>query len=192
VAHLRLKLENLEVPQRVTLGAWPNDKLKIDSLEALGPNTLFDVPLLSMQEMKPNDSAVAIYWKEEPLAPGGKREVGFEYGLWSVSGGDARLAATVDGAFRPGGELTVVGYVNQGGQDNDQETLTLTLPDGFALAEGEATQPVPPLPAGAKTGNRPVTWKVKAGAVGKHTFTIKSSTGLTQTVPVEIKPREIF
>jgi hypothetical protein len=192
IAHLRLALDTLEAPERVTLGAWPNDKLRIDSLNALGPNTLWEVPLLSMKEANLNDSSVAIYWKEAALMPGTKRELGFEYGLWSLTGRDARLAATVDGSFRPNGSLTVVAYVNQGGQENEEQTLTLTLPDGFSFEESDATQKVPPLPKGTATGNRPVTWKVKAAGVGTYQFTIQSSAGLVQPVPVTIKQRGIF
>jgi hypothetical protein len=32
-----------------------------------------------------------------------------------------------------------------------------------------------------------VTWKVRAGPTGKYELTIKSSTGVSQTLPVEIK-----
>jgi hypothetical protein len=48
---------------------------------ALGPSTLWEVPLLSMKALGLNDSAVTIYWKEQPLKAGATREDGFEYGL---------------------------------------------------------------------------------------------------------------
>jgi hypothetical protein len=190
VAHLRLKEEDLkEAPVRVTLGAWPNERLRVLDRNALGPSTLWDVPLLSMKALGLNDSAVVLYWKEQPLAAGASRAVGFDYGLWDLASQDSRLAATVDGVFRPDGQLTVVAYVHQGGPDTAEETVTLTLPEGkgFKLLGGEETQPVPRLPQDAQGGNRPVTWKVKAGATGKVAFTLKTSSGLTQTIPVEIK-----
>jgi hypothetical protein len=115
VAHVRLKLEKLDPPVRVTLGAWPNEKLRVQDRKANGPATLWDVPLLSMKALDLNDSAVVLYWQEQPLGPGKDREVGFEYGLWSLAGASSRLAATVDGLFRPGGELTVVAYVSTAG-----------------------------------------------------------------------------
>jgi hypothetical protein len=195
VAHLRLRLalpgrkDLLEAPVRVTLGAWPSPKLRVRNRLSLGLETLWFVPVFPMKALKLNDSAVAIYWKEQPLEPGAAkaREVGFEYGLWDLARQGSDLAATVDGAFRPGGELTVVAYVRRTGLDDKAETLTLELPEGFSLPEGvEATQPVPRA-EGAAGGNRPVTWKVKAGNVGKHTFTIRSSAGRSQTVPVQIK-----
>jgi len=187
IAHLRLKLEGLEPPSRVTLGAWPHEKLRILNLKADGLKTLSNVPLLPMKSLDLNDSAIVIYWKSQPLKPGAKREVGFEYGLGSLASTGSRLAATVDGSFRPNGELTVVAYVNQADQGDDKETVTLTLPSGFKLLDGAETQPVPRLPPDAKSRNRPVTWKVQAGNTGKHEFTIQTSAGSTQTLPVEIK-----
>ncbi len=184
VAHLRLRLDDLkEAPERVTLGAWPNEQLAVLDRNAKGPLTLWSVPVLSMKSLDLNDSAIVMYWKEQGLPPGEQREVGFEYGLGSLSGAGGRLAVTVDGVFRPDGPLTVVAYVNEEGD----ETLTLTLPDGFKLLEGAATQPVPPPSREAKGGNRPVTWRVQAGPTGKYEFTVKSGAGVSQAVPVEIK-----
>jgi hypothetical protein len=187
VAHVRLKVAQLEPPARVTLGAWPNDKLRILDRRANGPNTLWDVPVLSLKALGLNDSAVVLYWAEKPLPPGGRREVGFEYGPWGLAGQSSRLAATVDGIFRPDGELTVVAYVNSAGPEEENATVTLTLPDGFALLEGSQTQPVPKLPRDAGSSNRPVTWKVHAGPIGQYELTVRSSAGPAQVVPVEIK-----
>ncbi len=190
VAHLRLKLEGLEPPSRVTLGAWPNRKLGVLDQKANGPATLWDVPLASMKSLGLDDSAITMYWPDEPLPPGKSREVGFEYGLWNLAGKGGRLAATVDGAFRPDGQLTVVAYVAAAGGKED-ETLTLSLPPGFDILEGDKTQAVPRPPPGAKAANLPVTWKVKAGPVGKYEFKVESSAGPSQPLPVEIK-QQIF
>jgi hypothetical protein len=187
IAHLRLNLEPLEQPARVTLGAWPNEKLGVLDRKAAGPLTLWDVPLLPLKSLQLNDSAVAIYWKEEPLPPGGKREVGFEYGLWNLASAGSRLATTVDGAFRPGGQLTVVAYVNRAGRENEDETVTLKLPEGFRLLEGEETQRVPRLPPDAKSANVPITWRVQAGPTGSYKFHVKSSVGPSQVLPVKIR-----
>jgi hypothetical protein len=196
IAHLRLKVElpgrkePLESPERVTLGAWPSAKLRVQDRKARGLSTLWNVPVLSMKSGNLNDSAIVIYWKEAPLAPGaGKaREVGFEYGLWNLARGGSRLAATVDGSFRPGGDLTVVAYVGRAGLEDTDETVTLEVPDGFKLVEGAATQVVPKRPAGASRANLPVTWKVRAGATGgQHALTVRSSAGQSQTLRVQIK-----
>jgi len=188
IAHLRLKLENLAPPERVTLGAWPNEKLRVlVRKNADGPATLWDVPVLPLKSLDLNDSAIVIYWKEEPLKPGAKREVGFECGLWNLASQSSRLAATVDGAFRPEGELTVIAYVNRSAAEPEDETVTLTLPDGFKLLDGTETQPVPRLPKDARSGNVPLTWKVQAGSTGKYELKVKPSTGVSQTLPVKIK-----
>jgi hypothetical protein len=186
IAHLRLKLENLEPPVRVTLGAWPHEKLRVLNRKAAGPLTLWDVPLLPLKSLGLNDSAITIYWKEAPLAPGGKREVGFEYGLWNLASAGNRLATTVDGAFRPEGELTVVAYVNRSDQQKD-ETVTLKLPEGFQLLEGTETQHVPAPPKDARNSTTPITWRVRAGPTGSHQFSVTSSSGFSQTLEVEIR-----
>lgn len=194
VAHLKLKLDNLEPPVRVTLGAWPDESLRVNNRNALGPLTLWDVPLLSIKSLKPPDSAVAIYWAETELKAGASREVGFEYGLFPISSTDSRLAVAVDGARRPQGELTVVAYVNRTGLPMNA-SLTLTLPDGFALLEGAATQMIPEPAKAAPSAIVPLTWKVQAGDVGKYIqdrgIKVTASTGQSQTVDVEIK-RTIF
>jgi hypothetical protein len=192
IAHLRLRVETLEPPERVTLGAWPNEKLRVLVRKNVdGPATLWDVPVVSMKALDLNDSAITIYWKEQPLEPGGRREVGFEYGLWSLVSLGSRLAATVDGAFRPGGQLTVVAYVARSADGDESETVTLALPERFRFVAGTATQKVPPLPSGARSGNVPVTWTVQAGPIGTHALTVKSSAGPTQTLRVDVR-KSIF
>jgi hypothetical protein len=187
IAHVRLKLENLEPPARVTLGAWPNEKLQVIDRKAVGPMTLWEVPVLSLKALGLDDSAVTIYWAEKSLEPGAHREVGFEYGLWNLASDGNRLATTIDGAFRPDGELTVVAYVNRSGQDPEDESVTLKLPDGFKLLEGGESQQLPMRPKPAKAANVPITWHVKAGPTGTYEFHITSSIGLSHKLKVEIR-----
>ncbi len=186
IAHLRLKLENLEPPVRVTLGAWPNEKLRVLNKLASGPLTLWDVPLVSLKSFGLNDSAITIYWKEKPLEPRASREVGFEYGLWNLATKSSRLATTVDGAFRPDGALTVIAYVKQTGEHNE-ETVTLKLPEGFKLLQGAPTQRVPRLPRDARSTTIPITWRVQVGPTGAHEFIMTSSFGMSQTLKVDIR-----
>ena len=187
IAHLRLNVEGLERPGRVTLGAWPSEKLGVLDRYAKGPMTLWQVPLLPMKALGLNDSAVTIYWAEMPLLPGQQREIGFEYGLWNLAAQGSQLAVTVDGAFRPDGELTVIGYVNRSGPGATDETVTLKLPDGFKLVQGDATQHLPPPAVGAKGGNVPITWRVQAGATGRHELVVTAGSGLSQTIHVDIR-----
>jgi hypothetical protein len=192
VAHLKLKLGGrIEPPTHVILGAWPDDYLQklLNMPQAKGPDTLWDVPVLSMKAGWPYDSAVTIYWDDKLLPPGDKRELGFTYGLGNVAS-SGKLLLTVDGTFKPGGELTVVAQVSDPQPD---EKVTLKLPAGFVLSgSSAATQTVPPVPANAARRNSTVTWKVKAGPVGSHQLDAESSTGAKQSVKVLIKASSIF
>ena len=85
------------------------------------------------------------------MPAGGKREVGFAYGLGSVSS-SGKLLMTVDGSFKPGGDLTVTALVSNPAAN---ETITLSVPDGFQI-DGSATQKVPEAAADASSRNRPV------------------------------------
>jgi hypothetical protein len=187
IAHLRLKLDGLEAPMRVTLGAWPDEKLRVLDRGAAGPATLWTVPLLPLKSIEPGDSAVTIYWEEKPLMAQAQREVGFEYGLWNLATQGSRLAATVDGAFRPEGELTVIAYLSRSGQAPAEETVTLKVPEGFKLLEGDSTQQVPKLANDAKAGNVPITWRMQAGPTGRYELVVTTSSGLAQTLRVEIR-----
>jgi hypothetical protein len=192
IARVGLRLgSGLEAPSRVTLGAWPNPEFRKRDPRCLQEKTLWEVPVLPIHSLNPADSAVAIYWDPVVLQPGQGRDVGFTYGLGSLSGGEGggKLALTVGGSFTPGGEFTVTAYVNNpvAGQ-----TVTLSLPSDLLLADGAATQEVPPLPAAALSRNSPVTWKVKALREGDYTLKVQSSTGAAQTQPVKIRIKGIF
>ena len=189
VAHLKLKLGGREPPSRVTLGAWPDDNLQRlrGIADARGPNTLWQVPVLSMKTLWPYDSAVVVYWNDTPLPAGGKREIAIAYGLGNVAS-SSKLLMTVDGTFKPGGELTVTALVSEPAPG---ETLTLRVPDGFRIGD-EATQTIPELQAESASRNRPVTWKIKAGPVGKYDLEVRSSSGAAQTKTVTIKANSIF
>lgn len=193
IAQIQLKIPGLEPPSRVTLGAWPNPQL---GMGARQEKTLWNVPLLSMKSMQRldptsrGDSCVVIYWDDKDIPAGGSREVAFAYGLGTVSAGEAggRLALTAGGSFTPRGEITLTAYVSNpiAGQK-----VTLTLPDGFSLVDGETEQTVP-RPEGANPVV-PVTWKIKASSsTGKYTLKVKSSTGVSQSQDVRIKVRGIF
>jgi hypothetical protein len=189
IAQIQLRIPGFEPPSRVTLGAWPNPSLGFGCRQE---KTLWNVPVFSMKSLPPGDSAVTIYWQEKLLAAGGSREMAFAYGLGNVSSSEAggRLALTVGGAFVPNGEFTLTAYVSN---PLDGQTLTLALPEGLSLVEGQATESVPPLPRDGSSRSSPVTWKVRTGAKeGKYQLKVTSSTGVAQTQVVRIKQRGIF
>jgi hypothetical protein len=193
IAHLQFRIGGgVEAPDRVTLGAWPDLRMQWQGRPMRQQLTGWEVPVRSMKTLKPHDSAVVMYWNERPLNPGAAREVGFAYGLGDVASGEGhgRLAVTIGGSFTPGGEFTVTAYVRnpQPGQH-----LTLSVPEGFELAEGIADQVVPPLPPDASSPNSPVTWKVRAARrTGQYTLTVESSTGEKQSLAVTIRSQRIF
>jgi hypothetical protein len=178
IAHLTLRLgKALEPPNRVRLTHWLS-------------TTSWGVPMRPITAGNP-DSACVLYWDERDLKPGEKREIGFAYGLGSVSSdeGQGVLAVTAKGVLDPEEEFSVIAYVNNPGPG---EKLTLELPEGFRLVEGTAEREVLQPAADAKDRRRVVTWKVKAAEQEKN-YKLKVScklAGVTQTKSVLVwKPR---
>ena len=190
VARVQLKVGGkIEPPDRVTLGAWPN--IKLHNSRCLEQHTLWEVPVLPMKTLDPHDSAVTIYWNEKTLEPGQSREVGFAYGLGQIASGESggKLAVTVGGDFRKGGEFTVTALVKN---PVPGEKVTLKLPGGLDLVNPSAEQLVPPLSAGVDSKSSPVTWKVRGAELGRHTLRVQSSTGAGQSQPVVIFTSGLF
>jgi hypothetical protein len=167
----------VEPPSRLLLTHW---MARVDQ---------WDVPVRPIAGDDNPDSAVVIYWGEKPLRPGEKREVGFAYGLGSLAISGGQLGVSVGGSFTPQGDLTVVALVNN---PDKGQTVTLKLPDGFQLVEGEATQSVPISRAGATSQQSPVTWRVRAVREGTFTIEVQSSNRITQKKRVIIRAKTIF
>jgi hypothetical protein len=178
VAQLALKLKGLEKANRVTLGAWPHFSL---GGKARGHLTRWEVPYLSMQANNRQDSAVTLYWDEQVLKPGQKRDVGFAYGLGPLESQAQRLGLSFGGSFEPSGEFTVTALVRL---PKAGEKLTLRLPKGFELVKGSAVQAVPPPKKGSIS---PVTWRVKAPRSGRYLIQVESSKGGVQERRVLIR-----
>jgi hypothetical protein len=205
VANVQFRLGGrLESPSRVILGGWPARDLRQFGpryQEAYSQETLWDVPVISMRELQrlaprigrraPADSAVTMYWPEKPLAPGGHREVGFAYGLGKVSSGESqgKLLLTVGGQLVRNRDFTLTALVNN---PQPGEKLTLELPSGFTLVDGQREQAVPRVPAGAARSASPVTWHIRAGHDGSNKLTVLSSTGVKQTLPIRIRTQGVF
>jgi hypothetical protein len=186
VSHLTLRLGwRLEAPGRVTLGAWPDEKLKAKDPRAQANLTRWEVPLLSMKESA--DSAVTLYWPEKELAAGARRELGFAYGLGALAAEacEGWLALAVGGSFLPGGELTVAAYVKQAGPG---ETLTLELPAGLTLVGGQQVVAVPAPPAGASPPLSLVAWRVRSALADQANYEVRvrTSAGLSQERTISV------
>jgi hypothetical protein len=193
VAQIRLNLgSGIEAPNRVTLGAYPNFRLSRRDPRCLQEKTKWEVPVFDMKTLPPGDSAVVLYWEERNLTPGKSREVGFAYGLGSLAGkeGKGQLALTVGGSFRAGEEFTATAYVSNPAAG---QRVTLEVPSGFKIVEGDATQPVPTLPLGSARPISPVTWRVRAPRrEGRYDLRARLSTGASQTARVKISVKNIF
>ncbi|HBI43648.1 MAG TPA: hypothetical protein DDY78_12485 [Planctomycetales bacterium] len=182
----------LAPPDRVTLGAWPNADLahKMRDRRCRQQETLWEVPVYDISLL--HDSAVVMYWNPKQVLPGASREMAFTYGLGDVAAGEGggKLGLSVGGSFTPGGELSVTAYVNNPAPG---QTVTLTLPDGFQLADGNSlTRPAPALDFPSASRQSPVTWTVKAGRPGDYTIKAESSNGAVQSKKVTIKSRSPF
>jgi predicted secreted protein len=127
------------------------------------------------------DSAAILYWHPRVLKPGETREVGFAYGLGSVTAsGQGKLGLTLGGSFEPGQSFTLTAYVQNPTQG---QTLTLEIPDGLERIEGDQTQNVPPAGGNATSI---VTWKIKVQRTGDFTTQVRSSNGLVQAKTISI------
>ena len=170
VGHMTFKLGgDIEAPARVSLTRWL----------PFVPN--WEVPVQHMAD----DSAVILYWHaDRAIAPGGKRTIGFAYGLGQVSAneGTGKLALTVNGSFERGGVLTLTAYVQKPGPN---QTLTLDLPPGFECMRCNPVASVPPLANGQETSI--VTWTLRAGDRGTHQLRVRASTGEAQSQDVTIR-----
>ncbi|MBM4072304.1 MAG: hypothetical protein FJ271_25760 [Planctomycetes bacterium] len=170
VAHLKLKLGGaLEPPDRALLTSWPDPRLKLPN--ALGTNTLWAVPTVPITKTK--DSAAVLYWNEKELPAGGKRELGFTYGLGNFSANAAGdLGIVLGGAFKAGTDVTVLALVKN---PPAGQTLTLRHTEGLERVGGAETLPVPAASGVSKVS--PVTWKVRATKAGTYCVGIESSNG---------------
>jgi hypothetical protein len=187
IAYVQLKLGgDLDPPDRVTLGAWPNPRLPDQRCRQ--EKTAWEVPVFPIKSLKPADSAVTIYWNAREVKPGKPREVGFAYGLGTVaSSAGGKLGLSVGGSFKPGGEFTLTALVSEPVRG---QTLTLSLPGGFEIIEGDKIESVPALPADASSRNGPVAWKLRAPSRGgRYPLKVRSSTGVSQTLTVTISSR---
>jgi hypothetical protein len=173
----------VEPPSRVLLTHWPDRR--VGGGERMQG---WEVPLVSMKQF--HDSAVALYWDEKPLPPGETREVGFTYGLGSLSASSSgSLGLTVHGDLHAEGQFSVVALVNNPKQG---QSLTLSVEDGLTPLPGfQATQWVAHSTAGTTGQINPVTWRVQALKPGRFRVAVQSSTGETVARTVVIRPRSI-
>jgi hypothetical protein len=113
------------------------------------------------------DSCVALYWAYQDMNPGEVRELGFTYGLNSVSSGDGQIGLSVGGSFKPDGEFTVTAYIKD---SKPGQKVKLDLPSGLALLQGESAEK--DVEKGAEFSQ--VSWRLRAKSVGLFRATVTS------------------
>src|SRR5581483_8900848 len=105
------------------------------------------------------------------------------------SSSEGKLLLSIGGRLVRQQTFTLTALVHRPGPG---ERVTLQLPDGFELVEGEAEQSVPPVPAGAARPTSPVTWRLRARNEGRFTLEVRSSTGSVRKQPITIRTQGVF
>ena len=136
------------------------------------------------------DSCVLLYWSNQKMDAGDRREMAFTYGLGKIAvdaeWGAQQIGLSAGGAFRPGGVFTVTAYL-KGAREGQK--VTINLPDGVHLAGNqEATQTVT-FVAGAPYSQ--VSWRVTADANGEYKIQATSE-GRTASHSVKIRTSGLF
>jgi predicted secreted protein len=135
-----------------------------------------------MEEMR-DDSCVAVYWPQVELDPRKTAHMAMTYGLGKLEISD-RLALSARPAVQPGEVFVVTAYVYNAVTG---QKVTLRLPEGLELAEGEAEQAV------AEGGKRTqVFWRVRARAEGERQIEAVSGGARSRPVTVQVRRRNIF
>ena len=148
----------------------------------------WDFAAMDSDPSKP-DSCVVLYWSDQRLNRDDTRQVGFTYGLSTLgntgTGGTSGdlLLSVPDNVFEKN-EFKVTAYV-YGAKEGDK--VTLELPDGLALTEGEAAEKTVDKAAGRTT----VFWKVRAGSKGTYNIKARSKKSETST-DVVVKNKSLF
>jgi RNA polymerase sigma factor (sigma-70 family) len=162
VAEMGLKLNGLEPIERMVICRWPEGHG--------GPEAKWEWPFQAMNDPpgKEPDSCVALYWGRQSVAPGGKRTMGYTYGLGrtadSTGEGPVPMRLLAGGSSRVGKVFTVTCYIRGAGAGQE---VDLKLPAGMTLAPGQlATQKIAVQPG---KDYAQVSWRVQADKIGNFT-----------------------
>lgn len=193
IAQLNLRLpDRSEFPSRVSLTQLPEvpeDRYEFDV------QVLFDGKPKRKGDPPPRrtnlieDSAIAIYWKTEPLAPGRSREFGFTYGIGNV-GGLAELTILNPGPIVQGTDFSLVALVAEARKGTQ---ATISLQKGLELVD-PATATLTLSPPDVKDGKiepAPATWTIRAPHDGQYKITVTSGAFTTHRV-VTVRKSNIF
>lgn len=187
IVNLTLRGADATPPDRLVISAWCEENAGWDYYRDLGGD---DHPLdrCGVAGQTP-DSAVALYFDPQALAPGEQRTVVTYYGLGGISStesGNTGLSLTFNRSVQQGDAFWVTALVLQ---PLSEQSVQLTLPPGLAFAAGSAAeQPV----VGGDDFTQ-VSWLVEAReplSNGLITATLLPD-GLVETQSVTVYPESI-
>lgn len=141
------------------------------------------------------DTAVALYWNPEALAPGASRTYTTMYGVGGISLSPAQLSlgltapAEVDFIYDDTKPFTVIGYLeNSGGFASRQTKLALELSEGLKLEEGAAVVDIGLLQPGQ---TKQAVWRVVP--TGRATGTLQlTATAISENLEPNRVARDII
>ncbi|MGF1582659.1 MAG: hypothetical protein ACFCD0_25325 [Gemmataceae bacterium] len=128
------------------------------------------------------DSDIVIYFAEKKLAPGATRIFSWGYGS-GIAGGlthDGLVRLKLSGSFEPKGIFLIRAYVKDPGES---QSLSLKLPKGMKLLEGNTIQPIP---APNEDNTSYVVWKGRVLRPGTFPIEIVSSNGIVSSTTVTV------
>ncbi len=187
IARVNLRLsKELQPPNKVALTRWPG----LGDFKSTDPKK-YDIPTRDPKGTPLvgflKDSAVVLYWNDVEINPNSSRELGFTYGLGELASKGKHIAISVPPNIIKGSEFQVVALVNL---PKPNETLTLILPEGLTLMEGEGkkTQEVPQVQGRPS----PVTWRVRAAAEGKFRLEVDSNKTGKESKQIQVRGKSVF
>ncbi|MEI2692381.1 MAG: hypothetical protein V9H69_22760 [Anaerolineae bacterium] len=187
IVNLTLRGADATPPDRLVISAWCNENAEWDYYRGLGGDG-HPLDRCGIVGETP-DSAVALYFDPQPLAPGEQRTIVAYYGLGGISStesGNAGLSLAFNRSVKQGSSFWVVALVLQ---PQAGQRVRLDLPSGLVLAPGNtAEQPV------SDDGEfTQVSWLVEARAPlsnGLVTATLLPD-GLTETQSITVHAASI-
>lgn len=174
---IRLPGFNVEEATRLVVCRYPGN-----------PQQGWDWPFAAMDSAQPKDSCVVLYWGAQKLNRNDTRHVGFTYGRSTLGGaggtGGGALALSVPPNVYENTEFIVTAYVYDAVQG---QKVSLELPDGLSLADGESADKTVDETAKRTT----VFWRVRTGKAGTHDVKARSEKAGT-SIKVSVKAKSIF
>lgn len=187
IVNLTLRGADATPPDRLVISAWCSENAEWDYYRGLGGD---GHPLDRCgQAGQTPDSAVALYFNPQSLAPGEQRTIITYYGLGGISStasGNAGLSLTFNRSVQQGDSFWVTALVLQ---PQAGQHVQLALPAGLAFAPGQSADQ--PVVAGGDFTQ--VSWLVEAQSPlrdGSITATLLPD-GLNETQSVTVYPAGI-